>query len=351
MNDELAVIEPQAPLALFGTNDPIQVIEVAAKVATALADVVNKRQLYAIVNQKKFPTVEAWTLLGSMLGVFPITEWSRPLLNEDGSVRGYEARVIARTLSGRVVGAGEAMCVRGESKTWHSNAQEFALRSMAQTRATSKALRGPLDFVFKLAGFQPTPAEEMSDNTTATVDQNGVIANPSAESLKAVQGSGNPVPSSSGPVPTAVADPIAERPARSTGPRAKRGNVVAAPQATPKPPQDKDARAETPSKPTPLEDGEAEYLNTLRQQARESAAMLRQIRIRLSNIENKAAIALGTITPTPVPGDQPSSESDESLAVYVNSKFPGRTLNALGATELETIVSALEKLIEDKQPK
>jgi hypothetical protein len=32
---------------------------------------------------------------------------------------------------------------------------------MAQTRATSKALRQPLGFVMQLAGFNPTPAEEM----------------------------------------------------------------------------------------------------------------------------------------------------------------------------------------------
>src|SRR5438445_101474 len=119
------------------------------------------RKLYAVVNGKKFPTVEAWTLLGSMLGVFPITEWVHELHGDEGNVRGFEARVRAQTLSGRIVGAGEARCIRGESKTWHANAQEFAMASMAQTRAISKALRGPLDFVFKLAGFQPTPAEEM----------------------------------------------------------------------------------------------------------------------------------------------------------------------------------------------
>ena len=38
---------------------------------------------------------------------------------------------------------------------------DYALRSMAQTRATSKALRQPLGFVMSLAGFDPTPAEEM----------------------------------------------------------------------------------------------------------------------------------------------------------------------------------------------
>jgi hypothetical protein len=33
---------------------------------------------------------------------------------------------------------------------------------MAQTRAVSKALRLPLGFVMQLAGFNPTPAEEMT---------------------------------------------------------------------------------------------------------------------------------------------------------------------------------------------
>ena len=36
---------------------------------------------------------------------------------------------------------------------------------MAQTRATSKALRQPLDFVMRLAGLEATPAEEMTDTT------------------------------------------------------------------------------------------------------------------------------------------------------------------------------------------
>lgn len=166
--DGALALQEAAPLALFGTTDPLEVIRVASGVATALARVVNEQKLYAVVNGKKFPTVEAWTLLGSMLGVFPVTEWVHELLNEDGTVRGFEARVRAQTLSGRTVGAGEARCIRGESQTWHLKAQEYAVSSMAQTRATSKALRGPLDFVFKLAGFQPTPAEEMTDNSPRT---------------------------------------------------------------------------------------------------------------------------------------------------------------------------------------
>jgi hypothetical protein len=366
-DDELAVIEPQAPLALFGTNDPVQVIATAARVATALAEVVNERKLYAIVNNKKFPTVEAWTLLGSMLGVFPILEWSRPLVNDDGSVRGYEARVIAKTLSGRTVGAGEAMCVKGESKTWHANAQEFAVRSMAQTRATSKALRGPLDFVFKLAGFQPTPAEEMTDERPA-VDSDGVITNPSAESLKAAQ-TGVPASPSSGPAPIAPPpDGQAEASKPSAGPRAKRGNVVQAPQAAEKPatapqatqaaPVEQDRPGQRLAAPAPLrteppapvalaepEDGKTEYLATLRQQAREAAASLRQLRVRMLNAEKASEIALGNAQAIPVPEAKPGTDSDESLAKFVADTFPGKTLDALNAGELEKITTTLDALI------
>jgi hypothetical protein len=89
-----------------------------------------------------------------MLGVFPVVEWTRPVAD------GWEARVEARTLAGQVVGAAEAECLRTE-KQWKSR-DDYALRSMAQTRAVSKALRGPLGFVVTLAGFEATPAEEMN---------------------------------------------------------------------------------------------------------------------------------------------------------------------------------------------
>ena len=51
------------------------------------------------------------------------------------------------------------MSTSGE-ENWQDR-DDYALRSMAQTRATSKALRQPLGFVITLAGFDPTPAEEM----------------------------------------------------------------------------------------------------------------------------------------------------------------------------------------------
>ena len=148
-----AVRESAASPTLFGTDDPAAVIAKATAAAKPLAEVVRAQRLAVGINGREHVKVEGWTLLGSMLGVFPICVWSRKL--EDG----WEARVEARTRDGALVGAAEAECLRSESK-WKSR-DDYALRSMAQTRATSKALRQPLGFVMQLAGFDATPAEEM----------------------------------------------------------------------------------------------------------------------------------------------------------------------------------------------
>ena len=152
---ELVTIEQNAPLTLFGTDDPDAIIESATKKANALAGVIRSKKLYSNISGREYVKVEGWTLLGTMLGVFPVLAWSRPL--SDG--HGWEARVEACTLSGQIVGAAEAQCT-DEEGNW-SKRDDFALRSMAQTRATSKALRLPLGFIMALAGYDPTPAEEM----------------------------------------------------------------------------------------------------------------------------------------------------------------------------------------------
>lgn len=157
---DIAVAEarPQGMVTLFGTDDPTAVIERASKTASALMDVVSKQKLSAQISGRKHLLVEAWTLLGSMLGVYPVVVWTRPIKQGD-IILGWEARVEARTRDGGVVGSAESMCMRSEN-TW-KNRDEFAIRSMAQTRATSKALATPLRFVAVLAGFAGTPAEEM----------------------------------------------------------------------------------------------------------------------------------------------------------------------------------------------
>lgn len=151
-------IIPRPTADLFAVGDPVEVITKATAVAEALAGVIEKQGLYTTIRSRKGPDrkhvrVEGWTLLGSMLGVFPKTEWTRKV---EG---GWEARVVAVTRAGEEVGAGEMECLKSEAN-W-SDRDDYAIRSMAQTRATSKALKGPLSFIMTLAGFDATPAEEV----------------------------------------------------------------------------------------------------------------------------------------------------------------------------------------------
>ncbi len=138
-------------------NDPLIMVELATAQATQLSKIIDDQKLFTMIRTKKHVSIEGWTLLGSMLGVFPIVEWTRELFNESESL-GWEARVEARNLQGQVVGAAEAEC-RYSENTWKTR-HSYALRSMAQTRAASKALRLPLGFVMSLAGYDATPTEE-----------------------------------------------------------------------------------------------------------------------------------------------------------------------------------------------
>src|SRR5262249_12573853 len=124
--------------------------------ATVLAEVINERKLWSQISGRKYVTVDGWTLLANMLGVHPIVVWSRPIADVEP---GWEARVEVRNAAGDLIGAGGAMWTRAES-AW-AKRDDFALRAMAQTRAISRALRNPLGFVVKLAGYDTTPAEEM----------------------------------------------------------------------------------------------------------------------------------------------------------------------------------------------
>lgn len=160
IGSEVALPEQPAPLNLFHTSDPVEVLERAARVADALKGVIDQRKLFKRIGNKDHVLVEGWATCGAMLGLTAATVWSRAI-GEPSSEKGHdwEARVEVRTLDGRVIGAAEAMCTRKE-QTWKSR-DDYALRSMAQTRATSKALRGPLGFIVTLAGYSATPAEEM----------------------------------------------------------------------------------------------------------------------------------------------------------------------------------------------
>lgn len=147
-----------APAQLAVQRAPEVVLEEAAKAASALRDVIERKPNKVVINGKTFLTFEDWQTVGRFYGVTVACRSTNYL--EQGRVRGYEAHAEAiLASSGQVIGAAQAMCMDDEQK-WRDKPL-FQLRSMAQTRAQAKALRGVLAWVAVLAGYQPTPAEEM----------------------------------------------------------------------------------------------------------------------------------------------------------------------------------------------
>jgi len=155
IDGELVSYEEPTPATIFRTSDPRVALERMTEASKLLFTVVEDRKLYVTIGGKKHLFVSAWTTLGAMLGLFPVVAWTRP--NETGD--GYLARVEVLTRTGQLVGAAEAECSRAEQR-WKTR-EPFTLRSMASTRATSRALRGPLEQVVVLAGYEPAGAEEM----------------------------------------------------------------------------------------------------------------------------------------------------------------------------------------------
>lgn len=153
---EVVPAPPAAPpTSLFRTDDPVEVLQKAKAVADALAPVIREAGLVSNIQGRDYLKVEAWQTLGQQVGVTPVVVSTKRLTEPDG----WEARCEARTLEGRTIGAADSMCLRDEAR-W-KDSDDFEIRSMAQTRAMSRALASVLRFIPTLAGMAGTPAEEM----------------------------------------------------------------------------------------------------------------------------------------------------------------------------------------------
>lgn len=185
---QVVVHNHETAVELFPGATPAEVIEQATAVADALKPILSAQDMTSRISGKDHVQIEGWQTLGALLKVTPVCVATRRIEPKakfevkgkkrkwgkvDGrrqvveefdysyEVEGYswEATVEARTLDGRVIGSADAMCSREEDK-W-KDADDYAIRSMAQTRASSKALASVLRFVVTLAGYSGTPAEEM----------------------------------------------------------------------------------------------------------------------------------------------------------------------------------------------
>lgn len=125
--------------------------------ATNLRDLIVQNKLFTAIKGKNYVNVEGWQIAGAFTGTFPIVESVENL--SEGNTYKYRAEVSLRDKEGNKVGYGVAICTNKEpGKT---NFDEYAVASMAQTRAVGKAYRMKIGWLLKVAGYETTPAEEM----------------------------------------------------------------------------------------------------------------------------------------------------------------------------------------------
>jgi len=141
---------------------PEEVVAGATTQARLLWDIVEKTKCFQEISGKKYLQVEAWETIGSFNRTHAETESIAPILKDNETI-GYQARV-QLWKDGVVVGGAIMPCYFTENccKGKESDAKHKSCMSAAQTFATSKAYRMNFSYVAILAGYEPTPAEEMT---------------------------------------------------------------------------------------------------------------------------------------------------------------------------------------------
>ena len=171
---DVTVVDDQKPLpdyAILNPDIPMSTkVGVATNVANTLAPLVRNQGLVVKGlngrnKEAEYVTVEGWEVLGTFLGIVPVTTIIREVKNKQDRTVGYVAR--ATLYQNPVIEndeiVGGTVIARAEAQADKTGFQKdlFAIASMAQTRALGKAYRMGLSWIMKMAGFEGTFAEDM----------------------------------------------------------------------------------------------------------------------------------------------------------------------------------------------
>ena len=144
-------------------KNPEAVLKFGSNVAKMLKDVISKKSKPVSIGGEQYLEFEDWQTVARFYQCTAQVEWSKEIKTKDTKgnelVAGYEARAVVLRRDGSQISAAESMCLKDEP-LW-SNKPLFQLKSMAQTRACSKALRNVFSWVAVLAGYKSNSAEEM----------------------------------------------------------------------------------------------------------------------------------------------------------------------------------------------
>lgn len=140
-------------------HTPGEIIKYGEEAAKTLNQIVRKAGWVVKIAKNDYLQFEAWQTVARFYGLSARTVSTKFV--EYGTAKGFEARAEVVDKESKIIGAAESVCLDDE-KNW-TGKPLYALKSMAQTRACAKALRQILSWVVVLAGYKPTPAEEVNE--------------------------------------------------------------------------------------------------------------------------------------------------------------------------------------------
>lgn len=154
---------PEEIKDLVVKDTPTDVVEFAQEAAKKLMDIVNAEGLAKVFKRGAKPHIfyEGWATVARFYNCTIAGEEAEPVgdMNAKHQFPMFKAKANILDVDGRIIGSATAYCGRDESN-WRTR-DNYAIASMAQTRAGSKAARMVFSWVVVLAGYSATPAEEM----------------------------------------------------------------------------------------------------------------------------------------------------------------------------------------------
>lgn len=185
---------------------PQDLVRHSKAIADEFKKIVEEQKMFTDIAGKKHVHVDGWSMLGVLFGIFPTVEGVERInkgisfdvvkvselkkgKRKDGGFYEYtkeswipkdrvkkeekvlqeahkeeityKAAVILRTLKGHELTRVESLCSNREDGKLDN--EEYAINSMAQTRATGKAFRLAFGWVARQAGYDSTPFEEVEN--------------------------------------------------------------------------------------------------------------------------------------------------------------------------------------------
>lgn len=151
------VHKKETSLALTNKTYSLAKPQEVVQMANVLKNYIVKQNLFTNIKGKNYAHVDGWQFAGFLVGMTAAIEEEIDLSND----KEVKWKAIAYLYQGenKTPFRGAAICSNKESSK--KGFDEYAVLSMAQTRAIGKAYRNRIGWVMKLAGYEATPSEEM----------------------------------------------------------------------------------------------------------------------------------------------------------------------------------------------